>query len=218
MNIQDIRNINIICAKTRIELIPSKHFLYGVNLNQGTQILRLPKNKKCIIRDISLLGGASSESKWAALRGAVLKFAPERKASVMINGNDYDIPSGHVLMDHESFIFTRNERNKGADIPHVIVETISREKFYLVHASYCHPDQLFMPKGRYTQAKFTLWVDHFADHMKLENGILYLDESLLDNEKQNVNVLEKFDTEPRSIVVRLKEGFHLTLSEPQPKG
>ena len=209
-----IQDANIISIKTRIELAGSKHFLYGVYLYQGAQILRVPSNNKCIIRDITLHRGASYESKWAALRGAVLKFHKDRKASVMINGNGFQIPSAHVLMDHESFTsITEKEGNRRINVPRIIVETISLEKYYLVHASYSHPDQLFIPKGRYTQTKFTLWVDLFAGHMKLENGVLYLEEDFLDSEKKNVNVLERFDTEPKSIIMHLKEGGYLTLSE-----
>ena len=211
-----IQNINIIGAKTKIEPIGSEHFLYGVHLNQGAQILRVPSNST--IRNITLLGGASFGSRWAVLRGAVLKFDKDRKASVTINGFGFEIPSAHVLMDHESFLFTKNRKNNGNYVPYAIIRGISLEKLYIVHASYCHPDQLFMPKGRYMQTKFTLRVNLFTGHMKLVNGVLCLDEDFLDMEKNNVNVLESIAPKPKSIIVRLKEGGYLTLSESQSQG
>lgn len=197
---------NYFGAKTRID--PQNAHLRSVRLEQGAQILRVPPGSR--INNIILRGGASFESKWAVLRGAVLKFDPKRENPVVINGRGFEVPSGHTLMDLQSFLFTRNNRNAGREIPHQVIDYISSERFYLVHASYCHPDQLFLPQGTYTKTEFSPDSLPAVEHLQVKDGVLYLRESDISG-KGSFNILEDLAQNPQRIVIQLVEGGHLTL-------
>jgi len=206
-----IQKINICQNGLTIDPVAASWRSYNVCLHQGAQILGVPGGSN--INGITLLGGAYSKSKWAALRGAVLKFGMQRETKIVLKGHGYVIPSGHALMDEESFTYTKNNCEKQKTIiAYVPVEGLCKEKLYLVHASYCHPNELFLPQGRYTKTRFTRQVDYFGGHMNDENSILYLEEASLDEEikniikpRPNINVLEMIDLEPKSIIVKLKK-------------
>lgn len=187
----------------------SERFLQRVHLKQGSQVLRIPN--KSHIYHMTLSGGASHHSDWAALRGAVLKFAPNRDP-VFINGNEYKIPSGHTLMDKGSYQWTIQDKHDGKDIPHQLVRGLSpAEKFYLTHAGYCHPNALFLPQGKFTRTQF-FSRDILGIHMQMSGRTLFVDERRLEYSEQSINILTGLSKTPQSIKVKLAEGGHLTLT------
>ncbi|OGC06013.1 hypothetical protein A2526_02870 [candidate division WOR-1 bacterium RIFOXYD2_FULL_36_8] len=181
--------------------------LSNVYREQGSQIIRVPVGST--IKNITLQGGASHNSRWACLRGAVIKFAQEREAPIHIDGRNFVVPSGHVLMDYQSYLDTKN-RNNGKEIPHKIIKDISPEDLFLVHASYSHPDQLFLPQGTYTETTFISDDIPFIGHMNFEGERLYLVEQLLPVSTP-YNILEGLSSPPISIIVQLSEGGHVCL-------
>jgi len=184
---------------------------HSLGIGQGAQILRVPAGSS--ISNLSLQGGASHRSPWAALRGAVLKFATNRTIPIILTGKGFVIPSGHTLMDREGFLFTIDKRNAGRFIPYKVIKGLSRENLYLVHISFCHPDQLFLPVGRYANTQFRPQNLPAITHMELRDGTLFLKEVEIINRGDSFNLLEQLDTEPHTIVVQLSEGGHLTLTD-----
>jgi hypothetical protein len=156
---------NVIGPHVRIE--PAKGFqLAQCVLGQGSQILRVPPGSR--IANLRLGPGASHRSRWAQLRGGVLKLAPRRTKPLYLNGHleiEIDgqaahifltVPTGYVLMDRESFEYTCDVINKGVNFPHRIISNLQvcREDLWLVHAGYCHPDDLLLPQERYHEVSF----------------------------------------------------------------
>jgi hypothetical protein len=176
----------------------------NVHTNHGSQILRTPPNSR--IRNVVLCGGATRHSAWATLRGAVLKFNDQRVSQpACFNGNMLFIPSGHTLMDRLSFEHTRDKRNAGRPIPHsVLSDPLSAEDLYLVHASYCHPDQLFLPQGTYTVTIYSNLIQP-VEHLKREGTTLYVKESELPKAARPLNILAGLSQEelPQTIIVEL---------------
>lgn len=201
---------NQFSAKTRVE--PQTANLRGVRLEQGSQVLRVPPGSR--ISNVTLRGGASFESKWAVLRGAVLKFDPKREQPIIINGQGFAVPSGHTLMDQPCFVFTVNIKNAGREIPHLVVDRLSSERLYLVHASYCHPDQLFLPQGKYTETAFSPDTPPEVGHLWVKDGVLYLREADIAGQG-SFNILAEIPQAPPRIVIQLLEGGCLTLTSPQ---
>lgn len=182
----------------------------GVRLHQGSQILRTPPYS--VLKDIVLSGGASYRSKWAVLRGAVIKFDPKRNNSLYVNGKGLIIPTGFTLMDFGSLDYTIRIKNKGKAVPYSIFDHTSTEPLYLVPASYCHPDELFLPQGSYTNAQFSE-KRISVEHMKFEKRKLYLKESELPVILAPFNVLEEINAKPDVIVVELIGGGHIELRD-----
>jgi hypothetical protein len=209
------QRVNYFGKFTRVQPESEKLDFAGVRLHQGAQILRIPRES--LIMDLELNGGASHLSRWATLRGAVVKFDPDRADSVILNGKNMTVPSAHTLMDRGAFEFTRASRNSGKYIPHRRYMGISQlEDYYLVHASYCHPDQLFLPQGRFTETRFYPNDLRPVEHMSLSRpyGRLYLVERELDTTRP-FNVLSRFDPQPLTVFVQLAEGGHIRLTNPQ---
>ena len=203
---------NSIGINTRIAPPVEDSVLKGITMEQGTQILKVPQNG--VLKNLTLQGGASSLSNWATLRGAVIKFDPTRTTSIQIDGKGFEIPSGYTLMDESTFTFVKDKKNNGEEISFVALDALSGERLYLVHSSYCHPDQLFLPKGSYTHGQFSP-TNINVEHMKLESGTLYVDESELDTQftKTGIrpNILEGIN--PIRIIIKLKEGGQLQLTQ-----
>ena len=207
--------VNYFGKFSRVQPEMAKGNFAGVRLHQGAQVLRIPNES--LIMDLELRGGASHLSRWAVLRGAVVKFAPDREDAALIKGKDMAVPSGHTLMDRDSFEFTKATRNSSRFIPHKRIMGISwLEDFYLVHAGYCHPDQLFLPPGKFTQTQFSPKNLNTREHLSYlrEYGRLYLVERELDLTRPE-NVLSSFDPQPLSIFIQLAEGGHIRLSNPK---
>jgi len=116
-------------------------------------------------------------------------------------------------MDREGFLFTMDKRNAGRFISHKIIQGLSREDLYLVHISFCHPDELFLPQGRHTDTIFQSHDLPDITHMQLKDGTLSLKEVQIPNKGESFNLLEQLETEPSSIVVQLSEGGHLILTD-----
>jgi hypothetical protein len=181
----------------------------GVKAGQGSQILRVPAGS--VIQNLILEGGASHLSSFACLRGAVLKFNPRRDCPVNINTNRLSVPPGHTLMDYPSYKFTVNRHNQGKDIPRQVIIT-RKMKLYLVNASYCHPDQLFIPQGSYTRAAFVSGNLRGMSHGEMRGTTLCLFEHSLPTPGESYNILESFPSAPQTILVQLKEGGHIVLT------
>jgi hypothetical protein len=196
---------------TRILPQGSERFLNNVRMQQGSQILRVPEGSR--ISNVVFGGGASCNSRWAALRGAVLKFAPDRLSPVDMDGNGYNIPSGHTLMDRQSYNWIVANKNNGRNIPHIVVRSLSlTERFYLAHTSYCHPNQLFLPQGKFTSTTF-LPRNILDPHMQMKDKTLIVNESQLTDISQPTNILAGLKRPPRTIKVKLAEDGLLTLSD-----
>jgi len=182
---------------------------------RGAQILRIPEGSR--IDNIRLCGGAAATSRWAALRGSVLKFSPGRQETpVIITGHknsEFMIPTGHVLMDRLSFEFTVNQRNAGQDIPHEIIRGIGSEDLCLIHASFSHPDQLFLAQGCFTQERFFKRDLYGAKHLMMSNGALYLFEDLIAprGSRGSLNILDQFEPTPSTIKVQLIASGHIEM-------
>jgi hypothetical protein len=189
---------------------------------QGSQILRVPENSS--IKNIRLSGGASADSGYAVLRGAVLKFSNDRADDPLeLDGRGFVIPSGHTLMDWPSLQYTI-KHNSGEDVPYDIVRNIcwrtgnagqhvAPENMYLVHSSYCHPDQLFFRKGLFAKTLFSGGEVPEFEHGKLERGILFLNERDLPDNILPANLLSSMRVYPSRIRVRLNEGGVIDLIE-----
>ena len=200
---------NNIGPNTRIDPPAAANYLRGVNMDQGSQILKVPDGS--IIKNINLRGGASYQSPWATLRGAVLKFAPDRKSAVEVDGHGLVIPSGHTVMDEESLSFTINIRNGGRDFPKEVLDNYGSERLFLVHSSYCHPDQLFLRQGIYTNTVFShKAVEH--KHMHIRDGVLSLKEKSLILQKGAFNFLDQISEKPVAIAIQLAEGGQIILT------
>lgn len=201
---------NHIGRLTRLEFQPQPGS--GVIAHQGTQIIRVPAGSD--IRNITLQGGASHQSSaWAVLGGAVLKGGFGREKPIKIDGGKkgYVIPTGFALMDQSGRDFTIKKRNQGKKIPFKVISQLGPEKFYLVHTSYCHPDQLFLAQGSFTSATFSKKTI-LIGHMRFGDGTLFLKEEILP-EKAPFDILVESGLRARAIVVALKEGGHITLRE-----
>jgi len=201
--------INNIGPNTRIDPPNAASYLRGVNMDHGSQIIKVPDGSS--IRNINLRGGASYQSPWAVLRGAVLKFGPKRDTvAVEVDGHGLIIPSGHTVMDEESLSFTINIRNGGRDFPKEVLDNYGSERLYMVHASYCHPDQLFLPQGIYTNTVFS---DRAANHghLQIRNGVLSLKEKELLAQKGSFNIFDQISETPVAIAIQLCEGGQIIL-------
>jgi hypothetical protein len=207
-----VNRVNIFGKFSRVIPGHSKGWMAGAHLAQGSQVLRLPPYS--LLMDVCLEGGASHLSRWAALRGAVIKFHPEREEPVTIIGRETVIPSANTLMDKASFDATRAKWHGGTFIPHKKFDRLSLkpETFYLVHSGYCHPDQLFLPLGKYTRTSFDKRTLSGVNHMyfKKDDRTLFLAENLM-TQSAPFNVLEGLDPLPRQIVIQLAEGGHVKL-------
>ena len=121
------------------------------------------------IHHIQLNGGGSHQSAFAPARGGVLKFHRDHAdqpvvvngcLTVTIDGETAEVfltvPTGYVLMDEASFHVTQRFRSPGVVIPHRIIDipSVCREPLYLIHASFSHPDRLFVPRDSFTEATF----------------------------------------------------------------
>jgi len=180
-----------------------------VRLNQGAQILRVPEGSR--ITDLTLSGGASFKSKWAALRGSVLKFHVDRgKRAVKINGNCWAVPAGHALMDEASLRHAIDVRNAGKGFPYRQVNEISSsEPMYLAHFCFCHPEQLFLPQGRFLRTAFFADAQRHSDTWQAytvnEIGLVY--------EGRSIDILTAWGITARSILVTLTEGGQILLED-----
>ncbi len=198
---------NIFGKRTRIDRANITY--HGVKAGQGAQILRVPRGS--VIKNLNLEGGASHTSPFACLRGAVLKFNPHRTCPVKIDAKGLRVPPGHTLMDYDSLKFTKANRNKGNPIPHQVIKTRNM-KLYLVHASYCHPDQLFLPQGSFTQAEFIPRNVEGVSHKDMRDKALYLFENSLSLPDKSYNILANYHIIPQTIVVQLEDGGHIVLN------
>jgi hypothetical protein len=194
--------------RTRISPDETTFRHHNLNVYQGAQILKTPAGSSII--GMTLKGGASFEKPWATLRGAVLKFS-ENRPPIEIKSNQFLISTGYTLMDMASFIYTRDKRNAGAKIPFRIVNNISAEPLYMVHASYCHPDQLFLPQGTFTFAQFStedvVGIRHFVGR-----NTLTLIEDKLPFKQAPFNIFEGLSFKPYRIIVQLAEGGHIVMA------
>lgn len=199
---------NLIGRNTRVRPDIIHDGFSGVELQQGTQVLSAPVGSK--IRNLILAGGASDKSRWAALRGAVIKMDLNREKPIEIDGQGRTIPTGHTLMDEQNLKFIREKRNGGNPVPFEAIDDMSSERLYLVHASFCHPQDIFLPQGTYTLSSFYSNTAHFG-HMVVKDGNLELSESSLPKSRAPFNILEALGFMPESITVGLIEGGHVSL-------
>lgn len=190
----------------------------GLRMENGTQILGAPKDSK--ISNLCFRGGASFESPWAVLRGGILKlsqlFAPigiEGKAS---DGKIFEIPTGHVLMDEGCYLYTLDIVNKHMPFPYKKIEGLGEKKLFLVHASYCHPTELFLPQGTFTNAEYIdkKGAQNLA-HMTAQDKMLIILEQELNKRKgeRPFNILELMATQPEEIIIQLVEGGQVALKK-----
>lgn len=193
----------------------AKRCLGHIRMDQGSQIIRVVDGSS--IRGLHLSGGASGASSWAALRGAVLKFVPGRTKPVEIDSKGAILPSGHTLMDQGSLDFTLGKL-VGVDVRPEVVTEISAEPLFLLHASYCHLDQTFLPLGLYTKTTFVEQTQPFTGGFVAREGALWIKESYIDTfGKNSFDLLEKLqrmgviDELPATINVELNEGGQITL-------
>lgn len=205
-----IARSNHIGRLTRLEFQPQPGS--GVIARQGAQIIRVPAGSN--IRNVTLQGGASHKSAWAVLRGAVLKGGFGRAKPIEIDGGEegFVIPTGFTLMDLADLEFTINKRNQGKEIPFEAVSQLGPEEFYLIHASYCHPDQLFLAQGTFTSATFSESFD-LSGQEGFENWILQIKEELLPAAKAPFDLLIESGLKAEAIIVSLREGGQITLRE-----
>lgn len=201
--------LNLFGNLTRIDPRLNVTFL-GIKAEQGSQILRAPPGS--VMKNLVLRGGASHLSPFACLRGAVIKFDANRTAPVKLDGGSFEVPSGHTLMDEGSFRFTAEKRNQGKTVPHQVIH-FGKETLYLVHHSFCHPDQLFLPQGAYTQTGFTPLNLEGVSHLQVRGDKIFIFEVQLPVPDASYNLLEQLPIVPQTVVVQLKEGGHVTLRD-----
>jgi len=221
----DLILMNSFGKNVRVTPAEARKGFQAVRMGQGTQILRVPPESS--IRNISLGGGASCDSPWAALRGAVIKFGIDRKEPVTVDGKGFCVPTAHTLMDYAGFEHT-TDGNKERKIEPQEIDNIGLEKFYLVHASYCHPGEIFLPQGQFTKAIFRNDEDFTPEHETIphmtfkdtrgcppiENGILFLCETELTARHRSempFNILDLVGSTPSAIHIKLAEGGWLML-------
>ncbi|MCX5751709.1 MAG: hypothetical protein NT099_08640 [Candidatus Saganbacteria bacterium] len=198
----------------RLKRLPPEK-VRGLYVSDGAQIVRagnVPQHK-IAIKNLTLKGGASEHSPWGNLRGAVLKFREGRTRPININGKGFTVPSGYTLMDQESFIETKEIRNHGREVPHQVITDISPEPFYLVHSSFCHPKDLFVPQGTYTQTEYDPKNLVGFTHLEIRGDTLFLMEEAIPLSPRPFDVTEGMDPKPSVIVVQLEEGGHVTLAQ-----
>jgi len=128
------------------------------------QLIRLPKGST--IEGVTLMGGAPKTCPWTALRGGVIKFGTsEERANkpIHIKADNLVVPTGWVLMDSEAFQHTKYVLNKGGVFPYRRYDDINHEPMYLLHSGWVHPDQLFLPQGRFTNSFYLAEAQGFLD-------------------------------------------------------
>lgn len=195
--------MNTIGEFTRITPEGIERCFSGVRMHQGSQILRVPEGSS--IRKLTLGGGASSNSRWAALRGGVLKFGENRGNSpIEFTGENFFIPSAHTLMDLDSLGVTM-QRNPSTLIAPKEITDIASERLFLLHSSYCHPDQIFLAQGAYTMTEFDQRTVFYSSHMNILEGVLSLDEEQM-NFCPPLDILQILGHDPAQILVKLMEG------------
>lgn len=196
-----------------LEKYPVK-LIRNVTLRQGAQLLNIPKNS--VITNITLDGGASYESNWANLRGAVLKFDKSRSDKpIEIDGNGTIISPVYSLMDEIYFEKQAKRFENEKNFRIIPLNITSSEPLYCVHSSWCHPNlpgqppQLFIEQGLFTKTSFKIEVLNQV-HMLFLKGILYLHEGYIDD--YCINWIKENLTKISSIKVDLREGNLLELS------
>ena len=200
--------MNAIERLARISPDGIEHCFGNVRMRQGSQILRVPEGSS--IRNLTLGGGASFNSRWAALRGGVLKFGQERaNIPIKIDGQGFVIPSAHTLMDEESLNVTK-ARNPLVRFSPEMITDIAAETLYLLHSSYCHPNDLFLPQGSYTRTIFDHETVFYSSHMELSYGVLSLVEEQM-TFPAPFNILQDLGCEPGKILVKLMEGGFVSM-------
>lgn len=184
-------------------------YLEGVRLNQGSQIIRVPEGSR--ISDLCLSGGASFRSNWAALRGSVLKFFVDRAGRpVTIRGKGWTVPAGHSLMDEESLRYAIEDRNKGVSFPYLQVKAIdASEPMFMVHFTFAHPDQLFLPQGRFMGTTFFHNEPGGADI----SGAFRTNEISLNYPGSSIDILSMYGITTDRILVTLAEGGRMLLED-----
>lgn len=190
--------------KTRIDPMSAVAGFRNVSMRQGSQILRIPE--KSSIENITLDGGASYECPWTALRGAVFKFFRDRTQPVIFDGQGLIIPSAHTLMDARSLEITIKEVNAGIVFPYQEIN-LGKETFYLIHSSWCHPKDLFLPQGQFTKTTF------FPPRREVTNITwlkLEIREEELDITRKPYNILT--EASAQTVIVSLKEGGTIILN------
>jgi len=185
------------------KIFPENADISASTLEQGAQALRVPEGSK--ITGFTIRGGASYKSDFADLRGGVMKFDSDR-SNIPVAIEGIEIPSANTLMDRKSL--DRAIAKNGADktIPFKQINA-KGEELVLVHSSYCHPDQLLLPQGSFTNTSFKAEFSGFKGHRAFENGVLYIeeDESAKEKAEGRVYMVVPPDT-CKSVVIKLKEG------------
>jgi hypothetical protein len=214
----------------RTKIAPDFSKRNGINLRvlPGAQILGMPEGST--ISNLHLGGGASHASKWAALRGGVLKLSPLR-APIEINGKigevNFEIPSGHLLLDLGYFQLALNKMalsvGRKVQIPHITIDNLSpSEHLFLVHSAFCLPRDLFLPLGEFTKTSYTELDVPDIRHLSAQDRTLFLIEAELDRmkeeldnlkDKRPLSILNGLKPKPEKIIVQLTEGGHVTLTE-----
>lgn len=225
LNICNAQNHIRLSAFSREGFSPPEDRLF---LGQGCQLLYLPAGS--IIKNLNLQGGASYQSPWAALRGGVLKCdkAGRDEPLIIEPVEPFTVPTGFVLMDRASYERTRDEKHGGRDYPHAVLTSLSpNEPLYFTHASYNHPDDLFLQAGRFSRARFAdcgLRDDELQPEFDRNIGVLFLNASFMDNNwltRKPLNLLEMDAFKSRlvgveeieEIIVNLREGGTLSLTD-----
>ncbi|MCU0640685.1 MAG: hypothetical protein MUC35_01205 [Candidatus Margulisbacteria bacterium] len=180
---------------------------HNVRLYQGAQLINLPRGG--LVHNLNLEGGASFRSPWVGLHGGALLFRPNRMVPVVISGDGFTVPTGHVLMEEALFRHVES-KNRGKEVPHQKITGLASSKLFLAHNSYCFPANLFLPPGEYTRGHFGHAPVSQA-HLTEEKGILYLQESSLIYDQRTINLLEGRSTQPEQIIVGLHEGGRVEL-------
>jgi hypothetical protein len=193
--------------RTRITPSERKANVGEIKMGKGAQVLNIPHQGA--VMGLNLEAGASADCKFAALRGGILMFHPDRTKPITVTGDDLTVLTGHILMD-EATLTQITQANFGNKIPFTLIEGIAAEPLFLVRAEDCFPDELFLPRGLYPRAVYSEnSVDH--NHGKLVDGTLNLFESML----CNGNILEvlRLSAAPQRIDVQLsvREGGMVSL-------
>lgn len=182
--------------------------LVNVRMEQGAQILRIPA--RSVIKNITFQGGASTLSPWGALRGAVIKLDPKRQNPIVIDGNGFVVPSAHTLMDQGAYKIVKRKKHGGEDFPHQVISGLSSEDLLLAHSGFCHPDELFLEQGTYTNTEFIIEDIPLIKHLVVIDDVLYVNERLLISGRDN-NIYTRWKMTPNAVMVQLREGGHLIL-------
>ena len=200
--------MNTIERLTRVTPAGAEQGFSNVKMYQGSQILRVPEGSS--VRNLTLGGGASYESKWASLRGGVLKFNSTRKETpVRFYGNPFVLNTAHTLMDRASLDHTIGMNPLSESFMREITG-IAEEPLFLLPSSLCHPKELFLPQGTYTYTIFDPVTVFYSSHMELSNGVLSLEEDRI-VDPAPFDILQGLEYEPAHILVKLMEGGFVSL-------